>query len=488
MRFVPSSRALLLAACGLAAFAPPASAVNWLMLQGTEPPKATWSIMAFVQAAYINDLSDDLSGLTAGPGANFSVNNGRRLALTSIAPNFDSDSELFLQRVKGGIRGRLPGNNDFASKINYMLLLEAGKNLQTYDPFGDKARDIALDHASVTFNHVPGARVRAGLFKTPGPEELLQAVQTLDYVEFTDFIAREQLERFVTGAAKPAGSPRSVNMGTPTNEGYGFNAARDWGVQVFDHFRRGKWDLSYAVMAGRGESIYESDRHNSGTELYVYGSAEYGLPGGKGPAANGVKVYGWHQSGKREFSSDPSGQEFDRIRYGVGVKAVGMFFGSHHRQRIASELMFADGMIFLAPSGGVANGALNNGDLQIAAETGNKARGITFDYGFYLDKHWEFDLRWARHNLLYQTDGLVNPGNERVFTETTFGVNYRFNPKLRLTVDYTMRDALAPTAYVGGPGNAVLPNAAVAANLTKNVKTVVDNVDDRFAVRLTWMF
>jgi len=482
-------RALAIAGLTMAACTPPALAANWLMLQGTEPPKATHSVFAFIQPTYIDDQSDALSGLTRGPGADFSVNNGRRLAVTSVAPDFDQASEAFIQRLKFGMRGNFTGaaRNSLTAKMNYMVLLEAGKNLQLYDPFGDRARPVALDHASLTFNHIPGARVRAGLFKTPGPEELFQAVQTLDYVEFTDFIAREQLERFTTGAAQPAGSPKSPVLGVKTNTAYGFNAARDWGVQVFDSFRHGKWDLSYAVMAGRGEAISESDRNNDAVETYLYGSAEYILPGGKGPFRNGVKFYGWHQSGKRQFATDPANNEYDRVRYGVGFKALGNFFGMKHKQRLSGELMYGDGMIFIAPAGGVANGALDSGNLQIAAEKGNKSRGMTLDYGYFLDRHWEFDLRWARHDLLYETSPTVNPGNERVFHETTLGLNYHFNPKIRLTFDYTFKSADAPTAYAAGGNYAPVPGP-VAANLTSNVKTLVDNVDDRVALRLTWIF
>ena len=152
----------------------------------------------------------------------------------------------------------------------------------TYDPFGDRARAIALDHLSVTFNHLPGARIRAGLFKTPGPEEALQAVHTLGYIDLMDFVGREVLERFVTGAAKSAGSPASPELGTPVNTAYGINAVRDWGVQVFDSFVQERWDLSYAVMLGRGEAISEIGGFNNPPELYLYSSAEYKLPGGWG--------------------------------------------------------------------------------------------------------------------------------------------------------------------------------------------------------------
>ena len=232
----------------------PVCAANWLMLQGTEHPLApAHKFWGFIQPAWTHDTSDNLSGLTDSPGPpDFTGNNGERLAITSVSPWFDDNESLHVRRARFGARGVFTGRlrNSFTSKVNYFTLVEVAPNLMTYDPFGDRARAIALDHLSLTFNHLPGARIRTGLFKTPGPEEALQGVHTLDYIELTDFVAREVLERFVKGAAKPAGSPASPQLGTPENTAYGINAVRDWGVQVFDSFELERWDLSYAVMLG----------------------------------------------------------------------------------------------------------------------------------------------------------------------------------------------------------------------------------------------
>ncbi|MCK4833395.1 MAG: hypothetical protein KAT12_01420, partial [Gammaproteobacteria bacterium] len=341
------------------------------MLQGTEHPFAPeYKAWGFIQPAFTYDTSKELSGLTDSPGApDFSPNNGERLAITSVSPWFDDNSAFHIRRARFGVRGIFTGasRNSFTSKMNYFTLFEVAPNLMTYDPFGERARTIAIDHLSLTFNHIPGARIRTGLFKTPGPEETLQGVHTLDYIELTDFTARELLERFVTGAVKPAGSPASPPLGTPTNTAYGINAVRDWGIQIFDSFNSDQWDLSYAVMLGRGEAIQEKNNTDNNLELYLYSSAEYNLPGGLGPSNNGLKVYGWYQNGKREFSTDPGNNEYDRTRYGVGSKLLGRFFKSKYKYRLGVELIFADGMIFLSPAGGVANGNVGNGNLQIAA-------------------------------------------------------------------------------------------------------------------------
>ena len=309
-----------------------AMAVNWLMLQGTEHPfAAEHKFLGFIQPAYTYDRSSNLSGLidTSGLPA-FSANNGERLAMTSVSPWFEDNNELHLRRAKFGVRGIFTGamRNRFTAKMNYFTLFEVAPNLMTYDPFGERARAVALDHLSITFNHVPAARIRVGLFKTPGAEELLQGVHTLDYIEFTDFTSRELIERFVSGAEKPAASPASPYLGTATNTAYGINAARDWGVQLFDSFSSHTWDMSYAVMLGRGEAIQQSNTSNDHPELYLYASAEYDLVGGLGADKNGLKFYGWYQAGKREFSSDTDENEYDRTRYGLGSKLLGRFFES----------------------------------------------------------------------------------------------------------------------------------------------------------------
>ena len=470
----------------------PVCAANWLMLQGTEHPLApAHRFWGFVQPAYTLDTSDELHGLTDSPGPpDFSRNNGERLAITSVSPWFDEGERFHVRRARAGVRGVFTGplRNRFTSKMNYFTLFEAAPNLLTYDPFGDRARTVALDHLSLTFNHLPGARIRAGLFKTPGPEEALQGVHTLDYIELTDFVAREVLERFVKGAAKPAGSPASPALGTPRNSAYGTNAVREWGVQVFDSFVQEDWDLSYAVMLGRGEAISETGGINETPELYLYASAEYRLPGGWGVKKHGVKMYGWYQRGERQFSSDPQDEEYDRVRYGIGTRLLAGIPGSAYKYRLAVELMQADGMIFFAPAGGVANGNVDNGNLQIAAEDDNKSRALTVDLGFLPNNKWQFDLRYHRHDLLYDTASTVNPGNERELTDITLGLNYHFSRKLRLTINYIFRDVNAPEPYASSAPGGRFPIKPVADGITENANRIVNTVDDRAGIQLTWLF
>ena len=446
----------------VAASAGPASATNWLMLQGTENPKAPeHRIFAFIQPTYTKNLADPMTGI----GAPLTANNDKVVGQNLVPPKFEDREAFHVMRARGGVRGKL------GDKFNYFVLAEVAPNNMTYDPFGDRARAIALDHLSITANYIPGARVRAGLFKNPGSEETFGGIALFDYIDFTGFSAREILERFVTGVKRPAASAQG-DIGTPVTKAYGFNAARDWGVQVFDSFKQNNWDLSYAVKVGRGEAISTTDDNEFNPELYLYGSAEYALPGGKGPRKNGVKLYAWRQQGKRDFASDPSGKDYKRVRQGVGFKAVGKLFGSNYKHRLSGELMQASGVVFLGPAGGVPGPGR---PIQLALDDDNKALGWYLDYGFYLDKNWQFDVRYDKTKLLYDTSSDVDPGNEREITGLTLGVNYHFTPKLRLTANFTHREAEAPTDY---------PNPG----LTKAVRQTVANLDDRVALQLTWIY
>jgi len=434
--------------------------VNWLMLQGTEPPKVTHREFIFLQPSYTQDLSDKIS---LGPNA------GKAAVPTTIAPWFEDSSRFHFRRARAGIRGNFTGvaKNKFTEKMNYFVLTELAPNLLTYDFLGDRDRQVAADHFSVTFNHIKGARLRFGLFKTPGLEETYQGIVAQDYIEFTDFAARESLERFATGnsRASPSGGING-SIGTPVTESQGFNGARDWGIQVFDSFKRDEWDYTYAVMLGRGAGIHESSRAQDPLEQYYYLSAEKDLPGGKGPWKHGVKYYVWLQNGVRVFESDPLQQEYDRQRYGIGARGQGKLFGLDNRQRLDIEFMVADGMVFVGPAG-----AVKGGDLMFAAEEGNKSQALSIDYGYFVTSKWETMIRWDKHELLNETDGVVwTEGDARDIKTMTYGVQYHFSPKMKLAFNYIDRTVTAPNE-----SNVV-------------VQDVVGSIKNRYSFQLTWIY
>ena len=472
-------RGIIAAACttGLL-LAGTASAANWLMLQGTEHPKKKGQrLFAFVQPAWSsNPGADKLEGLVGGGAAN----NGQFAAPNTVTPDFNETEQVYLRRARLGSRGTFTGPfaNSFTAKMNYFFLLALDDGLFNQDQFTSDRDPATIDHASLTFNHIPGARIRVGLFKNPISEEIFQAVNTIDFIEFTTFGATQVLENFYSGNGTAAGLvPGSDNTGTPQTGAYGFSAARDWGIQIFDSFKvaNKSWDLSYAVKVGRGEAISRGNNSNDGNELYLYASAEKNLPGGRGPRKNGVKFYAWHQSGEREFYTDPTGQEFDRIRYGVGVKALGKFFGSKYKHRFAAELAYAKGMIFAGPLAGVG-GSL---PVVFGLDEDNKSRGFQVEYGFYLNKNWQFDVRWAREDRFYEVADGIDPGAERELTETTLGATYHFTKKARLTLNYGFRDVKQPTDYS-------LTGAAGGTNT--NVGIVTDSIGDRVGLQLTYIF
>lgn len=484
----PLKKGLLAMCCAATLFGSVSSAqaANWLMLQGTEHPKMPdHRLFAFVQPVYTNNVgADKLEGLVgaAAPG------NGSYSVPNTVPPDFNKKQGITLRRARLGMRGKFSGplKNSFTSKMNYFFLLALDDGLFNQNQFTTDRRPASLDHASLTFNHIPGARIRAGLFKNPVSDEVFQGIALIDFVDFTSFTATQVLENFYSGNTATVGNtPNAANfIGTPQRSAYGFSAARDWGIQVFDSFKvaNKSWDLSYAVKIGRGEDIHRGSDSDNNKELYLYASAEKALPGGRGPRKHGIKMFAWHQSGKRKFYTDATDQEFDRTRYGIGVKGLGKFFGSKYKQRFGAELGYAKGMIFLGPVGGTA-GTTGNGyvsTVQLAEDEGNKSRALQLEYGFYLNKNWQFDVRWSREQRLYSVAANVDRGNERELTDTTLGATYHFTPKARVTFNYTFRDVDQPNQYSGNGG---VSNAA-----NTNVGIVTKNVSDRIGLQLTYIF
>jgi hypothetical protein len=344
-------------------------------------------------------------------------------------------------------------------KINYFLLLEMGNNAIT-EPGGSFAK---MTDASATFNYLKGARIRAGLFKYPGAEEGLQAIHVFDYINFTWVTAQMLLERFPNRNYTPNINPQSLPPEVPLN-GFerGVGAFRDVGVQIFDWFDVGKgWELSYAAMIGNGNGLNFSDNDNN-KDLYFYGSAEK-VYAGAGPRRQGLKIFAWSQNGTRTADLSNDGlynpEEYDRDRWGIGAKFL------RKGIRVTAEYMSGKGMIWQAPhnpSFGIGPG---QGNPNSPAGSGAYAKGK----GYYVEggyrfpgTKWELDLRYDKYNRL--------DGNrfEIDFKRTTAGVQYFFNPRVRVAFNYEFRSAEAPEF---GPGAG--PNANV------------DGIGNRIGIQLT---
>ena len=421
----------------LGGFATAANAVNWPFLQGTEKqgtaPRA--KVWGFMQPSYQKDTSD-----ITGPEP------------TRIGPNLEKQSQFQLQRARIGVRGQaFPLDNN----INYFFLAEFGQNAITDGGAYGEQQAVKLTDASVTFNHLPGARVRIGLFKTPANEEMYQGIFTFDYINFTDVTNQMMLERFAKGVNSSADGNGTV-AASEANWG-SFGAARDIGVQVFDKFKTGSWEHTYSVMLGNGNGLSTGGTAD-GEDLYLYWSSEKALPGGVGPWSHGLKMFAWSISGKRKVDLSDDGVAnkvvYDRKRSGVGVKY------RHTDYRVVAEYMKGEGMIFQGPEKpGMAIGPFQ--DLN------GESDGYYLDFGYYIPgTKWEVDMRYDVYNRS-KTHTRINAQ----FTSITYGLQYHFNLKTRFTLNYTTRDA-----------------KALSATAPAAFKTGLAGIENRLAVQATIVF
>lgn len=452
----PSQRGLLRAACILAltGLAGTAQAANWLMLQGTEPEGSSdrANVWGFIQMDYQKDMSSANPGPGTGcPGAGTDCYVPPKL----LGPDLDSQAGFNVSRARIGVRGT---GFPLDSKTNYFLMAELGNNGIT----SGGGAFAKLTDASISLNHIPGARVRAGLFKYPGAEEGLQAIHVFDYINFTEVSNGLLLERFPNRAytANIAAQTKAQLQGGASLNGFTapVGAFRDVGVQVFDAFDVGKdWEVSYAAMLGNGSGIEFSD-YDDARDTYLYFSAEKKY-GGKGPKAEGLKFFAWGQWGSRllDNTNDATANlvKYDRDRAGLGVKYMKKPY------RFTAEYVTADGMIWVGPDKPSFTFATTNG-------ADAKAKGWYVEGGWYIPKtKWELDLRY---DTMTRLEGRAD---EHQFDKVTLGAQYHFNPKTRLTVNYEIRN-FECTGSAGAP--------------CTNVNGNLDGVGDKVGVQLTAIF
>jgi len=402
-------------------------AANWLMVQGTEKdhqaPRA--KVWGFVQAEY--QQTDDTK-LKAGPYA------GKAAAFNQMAPQLDTSQGFNVRRARIGVRGN---NFPLDNKVNYFILAEFGNNGITT---GGDASQGQLTDASVTLNHIPGARIRAGLFKTPGAEEGLQAIPVFNYVNFTNVTNRLLLERHFDNSTNNTGRSQSVG------------AFRDTGVQVFDAFRVGDWEHSYAVMLGNGNGLAMTDKDKH-QDLYLYASTEKILDNSKGPRRAGLKFFAWMQDGKRTL--DDVGT-VDRKRSGLGTT---YWDGKY---RLAAEYITADGMIY----GGTKGAGTPDDGATFSVLTDEKASGYYLDLGYRVLPKLELNVRYDMLD-----SGTEEDANHREFQTTTLGAQYFFNKKTSVRLNYEMRSIDAPDLPAASP-----------------VHDILDSIDDRLSAQVSLVF
>ena len=402
-------------------------AANWLMLQGTERAAAAGraKVWGFVQAQYQQDNSD--------PNAA-----GGYIPPKLIGPNLDSQEQFNINRARLGVRGT---GMPLDSRVNYFVLAELGNNGITAP--GDSGA-VRITDASITLN-LDNIRIRTGLFKTPGPEEGLQAIHVFDYINFTTVTNQLMLERFPQ-ASDTNSTPRPTPDANMARYSRSVGAMRDVGIQFFDSFKSSGWEHSYALMIGNGNGLNFGDNDDN-KDTYLYWSSELAL-GGTGPRAQGLKLFAWSHNGTRTNSVDKT-MEQDRDRSGLGVRNLQRPF------RVGFEYMQGSGMIF---QGQHRPEHIFNDE---------EAEGYYIDFGWYIpNSDWELDLRLDTY-----TRGENHPtsaaSDESTFDTTTIGAQYHINKKTRINMEYSSRSFESDTA-------------AVDAQLV--------GVDSRLAIQLTHIF
>lgn len=456
----------ILAAVVLATFghAPATFATNWFELQNNEKAGAEpYTFWGFVQPTYTRVDSAAVNGITAPPG--LKPYNGQIYLGNLVGPDLARDEQLQMFRARPGVRGVIPGTDE---KINYFVLAELGNNGLT------REKHAVFTDASVTFNQIPGARIKVGLGRLPLGEEAMQGVQIMDYINFTT--ATDQLlnERFVTPYTNTARNHSPV-LGVPFRQSRltgAIGGFRDVGIEVYDWFTRDKMEYAYAVMVSNGNGISFSDSNGS-KDVTARLQAAY-VFGGSGAKREDVMAYVWHQEGKRSYN----GSDFSRIREGVGAKYL------RNGLRVSGEYMRAKGMIYVAQTpqfndlGGttVATTAFEPVDL-MAVESSNKADGYYLEAGWKFNPQWEVDLRYDELNKMTNS-----AFDERKSTTWTLGGQYFYNPKLRFALNYEVRAVKVPHMDAQGtvPGN-------YALQLT-DFKTILDTTGNRLSAQMTYTF
>lgn len=415
----------------------PAHATNWLQLQGNEAPNAPkLKPFGFVQPTYTYIDADPIAGL-AGSAAAF---NGQYSVPNLVGPDLEAKHDLEFMRARFGLRGRL------SDAINYFVLTEAGRNAVT------SQHEFMFTDASLTFNYIPGARIRAGLFKVPAGEEALVAVHTsYPYVYFTNATQNLLVEnqvRFDGGTFSATGA----STATTVSGGSGF---RDWGVQVYDWFGKGPWEYSYAAMLSNGNEVEDLGDNDGAKDLTLRLQASYVFGNSKGPNREDLSIYLWRQDGERRFN----GQAFDRLRQGLGIKYL------KGPWRVSGEYLQGDGMIVAGP-----NPPFVGQPIQVGVNEKST--------GWYLEGGWRFLPKWEvdfRHDLYDRMT--ENAALERAFTTDTLGLQYFINGDTRLTLNYEWRDLEVSH-----------PEAIAAGAQRNNALAIANNLGDRISLQLTWSF
>jgi hypothetical protein len=439
--------ALMLAAC----LSSSAHAANWVDVLATEPADApALKPFGFVQPTYTHIEADPLSGM----GGAAASTNGQYQIQNQVGPTYDNKDQFQFLRAQFGLRGRL------TDQINYFLLTDVGSNLTTVQ------HPLAVTDASMTFSFIPGAKIRAGLFKLPTGEEALVSIPlAYSYVYYsavTSALVQETPYQEVigtpTGCAVISGNT-TLDCGMAVS---GNNAFRDWGIQVFDSFRKDNWELGYAAMISNGNEIESISDNNSSKDFTARLQLSYVFKG-SGALREDADVFIWHQSGERTYG----GTDYDRTREGVG------YCVSKGPYRTSGEYIRAEGMVAAGPNPPVVPAS---GNLKPPYNLNLAPRGKAD--GWYLEAGWRFLPDWeieARYDAFDRNSN--DAAAERLFKTWTLGGQYFINKTTHVILNYEWREAEVP-----------YPLATTNTTQRRNASIVADNLGNRISLQLTWAF
>lgn len=425
--FAVFSTAAVLAIAGVR----PVWAANWFALQNTEPAHAKpLRVWGFIQPTYEASFADKVQG-AANPAFN-----GQRPVFNLIAPDQESSSSFELKRARLGVRGTMPKTNGM---VDYFVLAEFAHNGIT-----KHASAVELTDASATLNYIPGARIRVGQFKYPGPEEGFQAFPLVDpFIEFTTVTNQLIMGR---SFRLPAGGTSTAAGITKVQANGGVDAFRDIGAEVFDWRDWGPWEAAYGVMISNGSTINaQDDNSNKQWSARLQGSYVFG---GKGAYRQDLTTWVWYQAGKRTLG----GTDYNRRREGVGAIL------NYKPFRVSAAYLRGTGMIFTGINPPFNIDAIASSPT-VAAGSQNKARGWYMEGEYTLPELLDIpQFKQTAIELRYDAyDRLPNdPAAERRFHTWTVGVQYSFTPTVKLRVNYLVQSLKV--------GNAALLPAAQQQN------------------------
>ena len=439
--------AVMLAAC----LSSSANAASWVDVLATEPADApAIKPFGFVQPAYTYIDAEPLSGI----GGAAASTNGQHQIQNQVGPTFENQDQFQFLRAQFGLRGRL------TDQINYFVLTDVGSNLTTVQ------HPLMVTDASMTFSFIPGANIRAGLFKLPTGEEAIASIPVaysyVYYSAVTSALVQETFYQNVSGA--PAGCA-VISGNTTLDCGMaisGNNAFRDWGIQVFDSFRKDNWELGYAAMLSNGNEI-ESISDNNGSKDFTARLQLSYVFKGAGPLREDANAFIWHQSGERTYG----GTDYERTREGVGYRITK---GAY---RTSGEYIRAKGMVAAGPNPPVVPASSNLKppyNLNLAPQ--GKADGWYLEAGWHFLPDWEIEARYDEFDR-NNNDAAA----ERLFKTWTLGGQYFINQTARVTLNYEWREAGVPS-----------PLAITNATQRSNANIFADNLGNRVSLLLTWSF